>query len=72
MALGRCEWGSGTGNPHVHGMVYGAGNPVLTWEHEAMLDTEENEEATADGERAKGDGDVPAEGAAGGPQSAGA
>ena len=44
MALGRCEWGSGTGNPHVHGMVYGAGNPVLTWEHEAMLEEEENEE----------------------------
>ena len=34
MVIGRCEWGSGTGNPHTHGLACGAGNPVLSWEHE--------------------------------------
>ena len=54
--LGRSEWGSGTANPHVHGMVYAAGNPVLTREHEGALEEGEKAEATGDGERA-GEGD---------------
>ena len=45
--LGRNEWGGNTGNPHTHGMVYGAGNPVLTWEHEAVMEGEADEEPSA-------------------------
>ena len=56
MAMGRCEWGGGTGNPHTHGLVYGAGNPVLSWEHEAALD--EEGEAASGQEGADGDAGV--------------
>ena len=41
--LGRNEWGGTTGNPHTHGMVYGAGNPVLTREHEVAAESEAHE-----------------------------
>ena len=56
MPLGRCEWGSGKGNPHIHGMVYAAWNLGLSWEHEAMVLEEDKEGARAEGERERQDG----------------
>ena len=47
LPLGRHEWGGNTGNPHTHGMVYGAGNPVLTWKHEVVMEGEADEEPIA-------------------------
>ena len=56
--LGRNEWGGTTGNPHTHGMVYGAGNPVLSWEHEVAVESEANEEPSVDGRKGVEQGHV--------------